>query len=412
MNGTVFIKDKKLNDVTIVDNTFIAGFMAGAPELALKAYLYGLMLLSSHASADTDVAAALGCTDNDLRAAFSYWEGLGLVTVIAEEPLQIKYNSAAEAAMGCAYRGGAKYAEFLKKLQSVLGTRQLSGRELAKIYDWIDVFGFEQDAAVAIVKRCLDKKGVRTSVNYMDSVAKRLAGQGALTLEQAQLAFAEEELMLSGAGKVLKRWNQTRRPTEDELILYEKWTHGWGFDDNAIMLACTHMVSAEKPSFAYLDGILTEWHNGGTVTKEQIAQMEKEDDSIRELTRQAFSRAGIKSQPSREQRQQVKTWVKEYAMSPELLMLAADYSKPSAKKYSNMHRLLEEWHEKGISSVGAAGAYYEAYQKFGTASATAKAASGKKNRALDYMQGGRYTREELKKLGVSMGEEFYSDDDE
>jgi len=70
MNGTVFIKDKKLNDVTIVDNTFIAGFMAGAPELALKAYLYGLMLLSSHASADTDVAAAWTVRmSNALRAA-------------------------------------------------------------------------------------------------------------------------------------------------------------------------------------------------------------------------------------------------------------------------------------------------------------------------------------------------------
>lgn len=407
MSKTVFLKDNKLNKITAVDNDFIMAYLPSAPELALKAYIYGLMQLSGGADADTDIASALGCSDNDIRAAFSYWQSLGLVTVVGEEPLQLRYNSVSQAiaSSGIDVASGARYAEFVKKLQSVLGTRQLSGSELTKIYDWLDVFGFEQDAAVRIVSYCLDKKGVRTSVAYMDAMAKSLAADGAVTKEQVDIAIENEQLMSSGAGRILKRWHQHRPPTVDELALYEQWTKGWGYDEDAIAYACTKMTAAEKPTFAYLNSILDDWRGNGAVSRDQIKNMQKLDDSIREITRQALKRAGIKSSPSQEHRLCVREWSVDFCMSPELIYLAAELSTNSVHRFQNMRRLLDEWHEKGISSISAAKAYYEAYQKFAPA-----ASGGKKSRALNYKQGGAYTKEELKKLGISLGEEFYSDE--
>lgn len=407
MADTVFLKDNKLNSVTALDNAFIKSFLPSAPELALKAYIYGLMLLTGGASADADIASALGCADTDIRAAFSYWQSVGLVTVVGEEPLQIKYNSVADAIAfaGTGVASGARYAAFVGSLQRVLGTRQLSGSELTKIYDWLDVFGFEEDAAVRIVSYCLDKKGARTSVAYMDQMAKRLAADGAVTLEQVNEAISNEQLMSSGAGLLLKRWHQKRPPTEDELALYEKWTKGWGFDEYAIDYACTKLTSAANPSFGYVDSILADWHRDGKVGEEKIKEMQKLDDSIREITRQALKRAGIKSSSNGEQRLCVKEWTVDNCMSPELIYLAAELSQSSVHRFQNMRRLLDEWHAKGISSITAAKSYYEAYQKNAPA-----ASGGKKNKALNYKQGGAYTKEELKKLGISLGEEFYSDD--
>ena len=83
MSKFVFLKDKELMGVTPVENIFISQFMPAAPELAVKAYLCGLMQLT-HGLED-DVCAVLGCTEEELSAAYSYWEKLGLVEVMRGE---------------------------------------------------------------------------------------------------------------------------------------------------------------------------------------------------------------------------------------------------------------------------------------------------------------------------------------
>ncbi|MBO6061998.1 MAG: DnaD domain protein [Clostridia bacterium] len=238
MSNTVVFKDRELSEVTVIENEFIKSFLADMPALPLKVYIYGLMLLSGASSADADLASALGCGDNDLRAAVSYLEGVGLVKVIADEPLQLKFNSAKEACGGNFAVGDTAYADLVNGIQKVAGTRIITGREIKKIYDWVEIFGFEKEAAVEIVRRCLDKKGARTSVNYMDSVAKDLAAAGALTREQVLERFADEDSLSNGVMELQRQMNRRGLPTKDEEALYEKWTKAWGFTQDVIFAAC------------------------------------------------------------------------------------------------------------------------------------------------------------------------------
>lgn len=401
MNGFLFLKDRRPKRETPLDNTFITRYMAAAPDIAVKAYIYGLMLVNAPGEFDGDIAAALGCTNEDIAAAFSYWESLGLVRVNAGESCGIVYCDPSEALSGGAV-SGAKYGDFIGRLQGVLGTRVLTGAELAKVYDWLDVFGFEQDAALLIVKHCLDKKGAKTSFAYMDAAARSIAAEGALTLNAVREHFEYAELISSGAGRLRKRWHRPGAPTEDELALYEKWTKAWGFDEKAIDAACTRLVSADKPSFGYLDSILAAWHKDGNVSGEQIDAMLKEDDAAAELARQAFARAGIRRTANAEERGAFKTWFKDWCMSAELILYAADLASLSGRPYAAMKRKLNEWHENGISSVSAASKYEQSHERGGS--------KPQVKRALNYIKGAKYTDDELKKLGISMGEEFYEDD--
>jgi DNA replication protein DnaD len=403
MSEIVFINDNKLKNTTVVENSFITDFMPAAPELAVKAYLYGLMLLSNPAAGD--IETALGVGESELRAAFTYWEAAGLVETIGESPLKIRYLNIRD--RGTLTRSGedARFGAFVAKIQQVLGTRVLTGSELSRIYDWVEVFGFEEEAAVAIVRNCLDRKGARTGVAYMDSVAKTLAGKGLFSYEQVTEYFADELLMRSGAGKLLSRWHIKRLPTEDELKLYSKWAHEWGFGEDAVSLACEHMTAAEKPSFAYLDSVLRSWHEQGNIDPESIREMRRKDDLAHELARQAFSRAGLKSKPSREQILKIAEWTDEKSMNPELVLYAADLSNGSPRPFANLNELLGDWYSQGVSSVSAAKERYEA------GGVPAKS-GGKRNRALNYMHGGmKYTEDELKKMGISLGEEFFEDDE-
>ncbi|MCR5611451.1 MAG: DnaD domain protein [Clostridiales bacterium] len=396
----IFKRKKDKPEETKVDNEFIRSFMPHTPELAVKAYLFGLMLAETD-DTETDLADALGVSENDLRAAFFYLESEGLVeTVPGEEEIAVFKKPGASALKNA----NAKYSELIKEIQTVLGTRVMSGSELAKIYDWIEVFGFENGAAVEIVKHCLDKKGPKTQISYMDKVARSIAGKGAFSRAAVIDAFKAEELTESGAAAILKRWHLRRPPTEDEIGLYEKWTKGWKLDADAIEYALSKMTSAEKPSFAYLDRVAGELYKNGSIDGDRVREMQRQDDMINDLARLALKRAGIKTAPDHEKREQFREWSVAWCMSAELIFLAADLSKSNARPYAEMKSLLSGWHDEGISSVNAA---RESYEKRDLPERRSK----KNNRALNYIHGETYTKEKLKELGVSFGEELYGDDE-
>ena len=400
MSGVVFLKDRELLDVTPVENIFIAQFMPSAPEIAVKAYLYGLMLLNSPHAADEDIAAALSCTETDIRAAFSYWQSAGIIRVIGEEPLRVQYlNIKASLGSGRVDTSGAAHGDFVRRIQEAAGTRMMTGAELKKLYDWLDVFGFEEDAAVELFRRCLDTKGAKTSVSYMDAVARTLAGKAALTKGAVEEHFREEELLRSGAASILKRWNRRSAPTEDQLSLYEKWTRAWGFDEAVIDAALTKMTSAERMTFSYLDSILTDWHDKGLVDISAVDESLKREDMTAELTRQAFSRAGLISKPTAEQRRLIGSYYYDKHMSAELILFASELSAKDAKPFAKLKNLLADWRDHGIGSVSEAREYNEKQVP-----AIGRRRSG---RSRDIIRGGDYSEEELKKLGISMGEEFY-----
>ena len=396
----IFRIKKQLPTATPVDNVFIRDYLPEAPELAVKVYLYGLMLAGT-GDESVDIASALGAEEADVRAAFFYLQGLNLVEIISEEPLQVLFLPADGAFRPDAVSG--RYAELVESLKTVLGTRTLTGAELSKIYDWIDVFGFSQDAAVLIVSHCLDKKGARTSFAYMDKVAKALAGKGAFSVKAVRESFEDEELGRSGAAAIYRRWNRRGNPIEDEIALYEKWTKEWGVDEQALDYALSRMTSAESKTFAYLDKVIEELYKNGNISGERIAELSKQEDMITELARQSVKRAGLSRSPTAAQKEFFRLWSIEQHMSAELIFFAADCAKNASRPFDEMKRLLADWHDAGISSVNAAKERYESIN-------TLPARREKKNRSLKYDQGEIYTKERLKELGISFGEEFYGEE--
>ena len=118
------------------------------------------------------------------------------------------------------------------------------------------VFGLEEEAAILLIQHCLAERGPRASMRYMDEKARRWADAGVLSAEDARRRIQFEKELQSGAQAILRRWRKSRQATEDELALYQKWTKEWGLSDEEILGACAALTAAEKPTFAYLDGVL------------------------------------------------------------------------------------------------------------------------------------------------------------
>ncbi len=384
----VFIKNENMRCVTPLDNTFICDHMPKAPGEYVKVYIYGLM----RALSPGEDNESCPFTDEQLAAAYTYWQGEGLVRVVQTDPLSVEYRE-----VGAQYSGSArKYASLVAKLTEVAGTRVFSGHELSEIYDWIETFRFEQDAAVLLVSDSIARHGARVRQWQMNAEAKLWADNGIMTVEDARAFIARRDERNRGAQAVLARWKRPRAATEDELALYAKWREDWGFTDEAILGACAELTGAEKPSFKYLDAVLDTYRIKGAITAEAANAVRAQRDATGELARLMLARAGVERAPTAAQKDDVDLWRNRWHMDAELLLLASDASKNAAQPYAAIKKLVTAWHETNISDLAAARADIEKHSRENERRDAAK-------KARAYGSGQRkYTEEELKKIGVDI----------
>ena len=93
-------------------------------------------------------------------------------------------------------------------------------------------------------------------------------------------------------------------------------------------------------------------------------------------------------------------------MNSELILYAAELASKKSTPFAEMKRTLSDWHERGIVSVSAA---REETERSNAAHPAAAASKGKPvNRALNYKQR-QYSAEELRALGVDLGDDVYED---
>jgi len=397
-----FTRATALNGVTPLHNIFIAEYLPKAPDGYAKVYLYGLMQCYNPALADDDMAFALSMSEQDLAEAFSYWQAQGLVSILSADPLRVEYKHPTTATP-ISSGGARRYASFNAALQDALrdalagsgNTRVLLPREMQRIYDWVEVFGLDEAAAILLIRHCLNEKGNKAGIGYMDEKARRWADAGILSAEDAERRVQFEQELKSGAQTILRRWRKSRQATEDELALYQKWTKEWGMTDDEITAACASLTSAEKPTFAYLDGVLQNIRlSGGS------AEYSRRQAAVEDLSINAFRRAGILRRANATQRSKIETWVYAWHMSPELVLLSAEYAASESHPFNSMERTIKGWHEDGIGTIAAAVAAHKS-EDTAPKKASTPAKATTVSRALRPPQR-TYSAEDLKHIGIKL----------
>jgi len=382
-----------------LDNLFIAQYMPFANEVQIKVYLYGLMQCYYPGIQADNMEQALGLTDEQIKEAFLFWQGRNLVQIVQEDPLRVEYRSMRQSAlMADAPALPGKYHALVQAVQGLLAPRHLSAAELKRVYDWVEVFGLEEAAVLALVSHCVEVKGKRAGIKYMDTVARAWADEDIRTAEQANERIHRYKEQLSGAQAVLKRWRLSRKATQDELDLYQKWESGWGFTREAVLEACVALTKAERPSFLYLNAVLESLYQAQVKEPAAIRAYFEQQDEHASLARMVFDRAGIYRAAKPNERSQLAMFVQQWNMPVELLLLAADQARDAKEPYGAMKKLLCDWHDNGVQTVSAAQKAMEEQKK----SPKEKASQP---RALHYMQK-MYTDEELAHLTLDLNDDF------
>ncbi|MGI6240094.1 MAG: DnaD domain protein [Christensenellales bacterium] len=334
-----FADDAAMYDSTSFDNMFLIEYLPLAPEAYLKVYLYARMLmLHPEMGGLEELSRALRLPEEDIFMAFSYWERMGLVERATDNPPTYRFLPVRACADTVMDRDYYKYRDFNAELQSLFGSEMMHPAQYAIANDWLNVLGFTQDAALALIKRELARSRAKKPdpariFKAADKRAAQLADMGVTTAEGVERAFARDERVENAAQSLLRQFGLRRRPTDPEIALAAKWLDEWKYTTDDIRAACQETVKAQNPSFAYIDAILSN---------------RRSETGAFAAMKRVLSHLGARNQPTPEQ---VK-WYDERlgeGFEPETIALAAaQQARKNNNSFEGLDFLIGLWRERGL----------------------------------------------------------------
>ena len=332
-------------DTTPVSNLFITDYVPGCDGDQLKVYLYGLMRCH-HPKQDfalEDMARALEMDAKDVQAAMRHWEYEGLAERVSDKPVAYRFRHPAAIAQS-GQQTDSLYESFMEDLYNAFGGRRdLHGYEKRKAWEWVTVQGLPQEVVMVLIKHLIKTQG--RDFRFLGKETRRvvtlLIEEKARTTEEAIAVLARDEEIEAGARAVIRRFRQRRLPSEDELALYRKWRHEWGFSADEILDACAETTKG-TPNFGYLDAILAGIRERSANPKEDKEQQARVREMLRAL---GAKNVGVNSGTIAAYKQMAELCPHEV-----ILMAANELSTQKNNGIDVLTSILGSWKKKGIQT--------------------------------------------------------------
>lgn len=381
-------------DATPVENLFIQEYMLRADGDFVKVYLYGLMQCYhpvESASLRT-IARDLGMEEKRVENAFAYWERIGLLRRVADNPPRYAYQNLKQIELMRVQDddGLYRYADFNNSLQAQFGSdRLMHPQDFERIYDWIEGLGLPEEVVLMLVSGQIKARGKKFQFKSIDHIARQWAEAGVRTISDAEAMSRVSTERYAAVRQVYKKLGKRHAVSEPDEALYAKWTERWGFDLPAI-LAAADETSKGTPTFGYLDGILERMHKEGLRDADALRASKAEYEAAKALLRQL----GIRGTAPTDDLLSLKAVFLRDGFDEQTIALAAARVARRGGKLDALEKTLTIWKREGALTLEAATAYLT---RVDAERGQTSARPQKKVRAQQYTQT-EYTEEELNRL--------------
>ena len=369
-------------------------------------------LLSGTDTADCvrRLAEAAECTPPQAETALAFWRGAGILLMMGEDAVpavQSPRDTEAEAVaeepspaidptpstpakkprpdttlptytsqeLGDLLESRAETRTFIDECNRIWG-KMLNVSEVNTILSLVEYLGLDWDYVITLLAVCaenLDKQGRTRSLRYFEKTAYEFYDRGIVTLPALQEEVRRQANFQESEGKIRRILGIGERAfTANEKKIFSKWLYDFGYGMDIITEAfesCVNRVG--KYSIKYMDSILTQWHEKGFATMEQI-QKEEEDfrreraassDPSREgKLRTLLGLGGRDLTPN--EKTIIKKWLDEFGFGMDVLTLAYEITIDAKSKFNMkyMDSVLTNWHKLGLSSPDAIGEHNTRYR--------------------------------------------------
>ena len=348
-------------DITPVENLFILEYLPEARGDYVKVYLYGLMRCY-HPEEDMSLnrmCHELNMTEEDVTAAFRYWERRRLVRRVSDQPPRWQYVNVKQTNLINEPDIDPDYEEFSNAICEAFDkVRRLHGSELNTCFEWREgSLKLPTEVIAMLLNHMAEIKGRNFRISEAEKVAVLMASENIRTVDAAEEFFSRDEKAYKGIRKVLKKLGKQYAPSEAQVNLYRKWTREWHFSPDAIE-AALELTAKGDPSLGYLDGILNslrqEYGDGAALTPEKVRQSASRGEGLKEVLKE-LGKGDINARTLQLYDQMTELY------SREIILIAARECGHSGGDAGDILKLLNSWKEKGLESLKDVKAYVQAF---------------------------------------------------
>ncbi len=312
MSEIIFEK-KGADFCTPVANAFLAQHMPSASGSSVKVYLYILYQFYNQACGLSlkAVADVLGMMEDDVVEALNYWQSKGLIVFersasscridflpccgISPDPdhpgrrCRAAHKKEAEESTKVVrleqppvyspeelslYHKNEQIRRLFSKAQEMTGG-SLSIPALSTVYSFYDYYRLPIDVLTVLFDYC--RENGHQSLRYAERIVQDWADHGVDSVEKAvaQTQYFSRLFPLMKALGI-----SGRKPSEKESAIALRWLDEYKMPTELLEEAARRTLEyANKPSFAYMDRIVTDWYRNGITSAEALSALDKKPES-------------------------------------------------------------------------------------------------------------------------------------
>ena len=285
---------------TNLPDVFFTEYLPEANGDYVKLYLYIIFLSKYDKDIKlNDLSKKLSLPLKVIQDGLKYWEEVNVLTkkntgFIINNLQEIELHNLYKPKVSLSAEQIQKSTESQKRAKTIeyINNRFFSGLMPTSWYPYIDLwftkFGFEDEVMIALFQYCFDKSALHK--NYVQAVAEAWSKNTIKTYNDLDLYYEKQENLNKLAHTISKKLGLSRQLSQYEYAYIEKWVVDYSYPFDIIEIALKRTTSKTNPSFDYLDKLITDWHDRGLNTVEQVQsfliEIKKKNQSIQQLKKE------------------------------------------------------------------------------------------------------------------------------
>lgn len=346
-------KEKQMleSGMTVIDNKFILNYLPDAPDKCVAVYMLGLVLAESDGTDNScaTIAKKLDISEEDVMAAYLYWEELGLVHITFGSPQQVVYLNIRGSASALKKVKPSKYSKFTREMQRVIEGRMISPNEYNEYYMFLENSVFEPEALIAVAEYCVALKGSDINYGYILKVAQNQMSKGATTLPVVQDNLNSQQKYDEDLKLVFKALGLSRKIDYTDREMFDKWHKDFGFATDVIVSVAK---SCKGKGMNKLDGELSDYYKKGALSIAEIDAYLQEKEHLTELAKQLNRTIGVYYQSvEQEIDEYIVNWLRRGFQDETLLAIAKYCFRSGIRTLQGYANIIDKLYKKGVTTL-------------------------------------------------------------
>ena len=236
-----------------------------------------------------------------------------------------------------------------RRVLSRMGKRRLASDDELEMYEkWTGEWGFDLDAILAA---CRETTGGDPSFKYLDGILQGLRSRSqGRTGEAVKRQLKEERDEKELAQEVFSHLGVSLTTP----VALRNYRDLLTVQPHQVLLLAAEECRRSHKNLEDMEALLASWRNRGLTDEASVQDYLKRYREANLALREMFDACGHAGRPTEKDRQQYETW-KSWGMKRDLMLFAAEQSRVAeSSKTAYLGKVLEAWHEAGITDIAQA----------------------------------------------------------